>query len=266
MNILPKKRWHVRTRENIARVRKDEAKALEEQKAIEERIKLAERESRRSFLLKRSRSSANSASNFTTTPQQGSSQHVNLFEELEEGVAEQKETNKNHEQEAKEEKEKYEKQIGYLTYLGQDTNEASGKKSWYDVAPERSTERAEIALKSKLREDPLNEIRKHTARVDVSAKTKPSMGEKTREKFKRSESRSRQRESEDEAEETEKRRRIELMRTKRLKRENEERLRTEALLAKIRGDDKEQPKEVNGFRAKYNSQFNPYLAKQNYSK
>lgn len=167
MNILPKKRWHVRTKDNIARVRRDEAKAAAEEKSKQERIQLAEREARTKLLRERAHKRVHTDDFMpydTSCPAPDDKPtNVNLFLDLEEQTAELKQTNKEHEKEKKEEQEKYEKQIGYLQYLGQDTNEALGKKNWYDVAPNRlepQDKKEEVNLKSKSLEDPLVVIQK----------------------------------------------------------------------------------------------------------
>ncbi|XP_060534818.1 leukocyte receptor cluster member 1 [Cylas formicarius] len=304
MNILPKKRWHVRTKENIARVRRDEAQAAEEEKVKQERAKLAEREARRQLLLQKSRSQLSSKEcitiNTDNTPRSTKShEHVNFFEELEEGKAELKQSNKEYEKEQKEEKEKYEKQIGYLTYLGQDTNEALGKKSWYEVAPDRSSGKAEVNMKSKSREDPLAVMKKYIEIGKVTSDNlkavqkmyeyKKLLKRSKEERQKSSESGKYHRtkkhkkkkhkkyqessnfyaNSDDDVADagkgTEKQKKLEILRMERLKREKEERLKADNLLAKLNGEStnrEERPRPH--VRQKYNSQFNPELAKQNY--
>merc|ERR1712071_727437 len=216
MNILPKKRWHVRTRDNIARVRRDEAKAAEDEKEKQRRALLAEQETRTTVLRKRARErqgieddplpDAKKAPLPTTetryelvfkdgacvsipvtevknTVQFSASGHVNFFENLEEGKQIEGTKNKDHENENKAEQEEYEKKIGLLTYLGQGSKESTGESAWYEKPSLlRSLQQEEVKtidLKSeKAKEllDPLRVVKRYLGTTD---KFKPS-SEKTR--------------------------------------------------------------------------------------
>ena len=162
MNILPHKSWHVRTKANIDRVRKDQAKAAQEAKDLDKRIKLADQEARTSYLRKRAQQRKSNidensleliqnTENNQDALQTGSdslyescktnssmiapSGHVNFFQDLENGETTLT-TNKEREEEEKKEKEEHEKKIGVLTYLGQDSNELTGETSWWQKLPE----------------------------------------------------------------------------------------------------------------------------------
>jgi len=72
-------------------------------------------------------------------------------------------SNIKYEKEKKEEKETYQKQIEYLTYLGQDTN-ATRKKNCYKELPTRLTniqENMEVETKKKVLNDPMIDIRRY---------------------------------------------------------------------------------------------------------
>lgn len=219
-------------------------------------------------------------------------EHVNFFAELEDGKIDYNRPNMEHEREKKEEKEKYEKQIGYLTYLGQDTNEATGKKNWYEELPKRLTDTekdVELEIKKKALNDPMIDIKKylkimHSKSTEDHIKVKPETvkrkyhdsdgshsdhescstsvthkkhNKKHKKKHKHSEKKEvRSQTSMD----------IEKLRAERLLREQSEKLRTEALLAKVKGEPipvvaPETPKPT--IKQKYNSQFFPEIARQN---
>ncbi|KAK3856168.1 hypothetical protein Pcinc_037488 [Petrolisthes cinctipes] len=193
MNILPKKRWHVRTKDNIARVRRDEAEAAEKEKERIDRAKLAEKEARTAYLRNNARQKYDGSGSadppsrvcgpaprpinppkteieadiYTT---QG---NINFFKDVEEGKQAGSATNKEHEAEKKAEQEKYEKSIGYLTYLGQDSGEAGGGRAWYEQESGKVIQReaigekidssdiGEVGLKTKSKMDPIHDIIKY---------------------------------------------------------------------------------------------------------
>lgn len=174
--------------------------------------------------------------------------------------------------------------------MGQDTNEALGKKNWYEVLPDRhiKCEKGEVNMKSKIREDPMQIIKKltntkqkeeikskvYTSVVQSVYEKQQKMHEESDNKSKKTKkhkkhkrkhkSESNYNHSEDVEEHENKKRRLEILRQERLKREREEQIKTELLLAKTRNNDKSKSAENPTVNRKYNSQFNPELARQNF--
>ncbi|KAK0424216.1 hypothetical protein QR680_008552 [Steinernema hermaphroditum] len=273
MNILPKKKWHVRTKENMARVRRDEAKAAEEQRRIDDRAAQAEHEDRVRRLQKKA--SEREASMFDMVPSGPStstsidaSGHVNFFTELE-----QKETrnttvgNKELEKEKKKEQDEWEQKVGILTYLGGNTNELTKQKSWYERPFQRDYQKKEDKKETKP-EVEIIPVEKKKEKGDRKEKKKkrhrsrsPDSDDRSR-KHKKSKRKRRHRSPSTESEsEEEKKKRLQKLREERLRREQEERSRTQALLnpAPI----KKEPEQKPAVQQRYSSQFNPQFARQN---
>lgn len=289
MNILPKKRWHVRTKDNVARVRKDEAQAAAEEKSRLERAALAEQEARTRLLRERAATKKSQDEGFTFRSTEESSDplgaetgagHVNFFAELEQ----QERTfgaNKDYEKEKRSEKEAEEKKIGLLKYLGEGSTEFTKEKPWYQKAPDRNE-------KSSTKLDKVESLNatstslpssRSVTRIsdrqvvfpsDISPE-KRKKGKKERKKKKKSKKRKHSSEDEEESlssepEETTTNNSLEKLRAERLRREKEEKLKTEQLLKQIRtGRTEPAPKPAvePAYEQKYSSQFNPQLARQN---
>lgn len=216
-----------------------------------------------------------------------------------------KTTNTEHDQEVKEKKEEYEKKIGYLTYLGQDTNEVLKKKNWYEVPPEDSRfsrtdvikdtydklvlkdadgkpktkesdiKNGEISWKAKQRLDPINAFRKYCSETkSVPKVTKPEgtaismnytslIGESTKHEPSKDKHKSKKKKQKKDKEDKDKK--LQKLREARLRREHREKCRTEIFLTGLHPTTSKNSEEtVNKVKPKYNSQFNPELARQNY--
>lgn len=256
MNILPKKSWHVRNKDNVARVRRDEAQAREEEKERERRVLLAQQEARTEFLRKKARRQQALPEPEAAEAGALSAGPVDLLRGLlEDGKA--AGGNKEHEEEQRQEKERRERALGILTYLGQNLGqsaaEAQTQPPWYQLPPGREAPPPgpgpDEKLKSRL--DPLREMQKHLGKRHSGDRDGPGGKE-------RKEGRPKPRPPGPPS--------LEQLRAERLRREAAERARAEALLARVRGQapgqGQKEEEELDDRRRRYNSQFHPQLARR----
>ncbi|OZJ03887.1 hypothetical protein BZG36_03944 [Bifiguratus adelaidae] len=199
-NILQHKSWHVYNRENIERVKRDEAKAKEEEEAKLERVRIAassgygtrhDREARIQLLRERAKQRSlaagvdsaalgDSAESIQQVALSTASEppivleHINFWKDFEDNVdtANKFKNNAEHEAEKKAEQEKWERQL--TMYLVQ----AKAERPWYGQAgdatraedPQKRAKAERIDRYVKLREDPLTAVNTHFSRGSKPAK------------------------------------------------------------------------------------------------
>ncbi|XP_066910703.1 leukocyte receptor cluster member 1-like [Clytia hemisphaerica] len=250
MNILPKKRWHVRNRDNKERVREDEENAQLQEKKEQERIALAEQEARISLLRKRQTEAAN-----LKCPDEHN-KHLNLFDIKEStgsDVQEHKQTNADYMKEKQAEKESEHKKIGLLTYLGQTSldEKRENRTPWYLQKSQRSSAVKEEPTKAKeethagqkIRMDPMSVVEQHFKQKESKHKKKHKKHKKSHKKEKSSSSKT-----------------MEQLRAERLQRESSERRRAEQLLDGSTEETNEDERSQGDQKRRYNSQYMPHIS------
>lgn len=262
MNILPKKSWHVRNKDNVAKVRRDEAQAAEEEREAKRRVERAEQEARTEYLRRKARGALEAAgvTRNEDAEESGASrandanEHLNLFP-LDE--SNEKKGNEEYLREKKEEKEKQERAIGLLVSLG--PQPGTEVTPWYmktgsekeerkesekgKTITEEEREKKDRRLKNSL--DPLNEMKK-----GLGSKDRKEHKSKRKDKRDKGEKRKHEESS------------IERLRAERLQREAEERRRAQALLDQRNGKGKDSDRNVNERDRPYNSAYFPELARK----
>ncbi|KAH8555441.1 hypothetical protein BGW37DRAFT_477236 [Umbelopsis sp. PMI_123] len=273
MNILPHKSWHVYNKSNVEKVRKDEAKAKEEEDKKLERQQLADREARLKMLRDRANqrlgvdsADADSSKDMTSKIE---AKHINFWEELESGNIDPGGPNPEAAAEQQAEREKWEKQI--TMYLAK---EARGPAPWYAAAKRipddkqddkafdeafrklKDPKEKQKALKKRKREirdiereDPLSVIRTSLKGRDSNSSAYSSNRDKYADKQQRKDKEKDRRKHK--SHESSSSSSIERLREQRIARERAERQRAAAL---VKGSNEDQVPE-NPHR--YNSQFNP---------
>ncbi|XP_072534973.1 leukocyte receptor cluster member 1 [Salminus brasiliensis] len=267
MNILPKKSWHVRNKDNIARVRRDEAHAAEEEREIQRRAERAEQEARTEFLRKKSRTALEQRGGYREEEEQSRGsreiEHLNLFP-LEESS--EKKGNSEYLKEKKEEKEKQERAIGLLVSLGP----APGTEAtpWYlkqrEKEKEEEKDRKEIDRKEKDKRKSITEEEREKKDRKLKEMLDPLMDMKKALSVKdRKVKKHKKKEKRDGGEKRSGESSVEKLRAERLQRELEERKRTQALLDQRNGVGKKREAENMGDRERpYNNAYFPELARK----